>query len=516
MHHYNNGRALDKNFTSVTVVDPELDFDLSGTSRPPPQLTGPIHPFHHKKNSLIQRTTSAVRTIARTNQRCLLMAVANLLVLVFTKYYLLSTTTSIAMDAFILLIVFDLMTCVVSIISTFHEKVKGEQSDQLITANYQRIHTLLVFSSLIFTMVGAVFIYKECFVRSMEDPSNLRAVSSGSLIPSAVLLFTFHIVKTVGVEVKPLRALCQASSSSVIQEHLADMSTSLCSAVPSLTRLLLPRLDPFLVMTSLSLVVISISHLLHNSFIYADVCGGLTIATLIICSMWPLATCSGRILLNTLPAYVIGQLDKLLSEAQTLDGVLEIRKEKFHAIALSADHKSYGLMLFGSIDVRIRRDANPQMVLAHVYNKISPLVHQLTIQVIRDEWQLPQTPTIPQKSASQLSTSSSKKPTAKVAPYQRSSHDNHHHHHHHQHAHATSPSHDAFQFKSTLTSSSYSTPVTPAASANSSQAGDVIAKMYRNAGFTKAPPRGDQLKNLTSYKFKPLGGGVSHNFSDLR
>ena len=63
------------------------------------------------------------------------------------------------------------------------------------------------------------------------------------------------------------------------------------------------------------------------------------------------------------------------------DGVLEIRKEKFHAIALSADHKSYGLMLFGSIDVRIRRDANPQMVLAHVYNKISPLVHQLTIQV---------------------------------------------------------------------------------------------------------------------------------------
>ena len=140
----------------------------------------------------------------------------------------------------------------------------------------------------------------------------------------------------------------------------------------------------------------------------------------------------------------------------------------------------------------------------------------LIAQVIRDEWQLPQTPTIPQKSASQLSTSSSKKPTAKVAPYQRSSHDNHHHHHHHQHAHATSPSHDAFQFKSTLTSSSYSTPVTPAASANSSQAGDVIAKMYRNAGFTKAPPRGDQLKNLTSYKFKPLGGGVSHNFSDLR
>jgi len=39
------------------------------------------------------------------------------------------------------------------------------------------------------------------------------------------------------------------------------------------------------------------------------------------------------------------------------------------------------LILIGSISVRVRRDANEQMVLAHVTNRLSPLVSQLTVQV---------------------------------------------------------------------------------------------------------------------------------------
>jgi len=37
----------------------------------------------------------------------------------------------------------------------------------------------------------------------------------------------------------------------------------------------------------------------------------------------------GRILLQTTPSHIIGQLDKLLREACTLDGVLEFRNEHF-------------------------------------------------------------------------------------------------------------------------------------------------------------------------------------------
>ena len=76
-----------------------------------------------------------------------------------------------------------------------------------------------------------------------------------------------------------------------------------------------------------------------------------------------------------------------ISYRSYLDGVLEIRNEKIHTVALSRkqgskDVNSFGLILCGRIDVRVRRDSDVQMVLAHVYNKLSQLIGQLTIQVI--------------------------------------------------------------------------------------------------------------------------------------
>ena len=40
----------------------------------------------------------------------------------------------------------------------------------------------------------------------------------------------------------------------------------------------------------------------------------------------------------------------------------------------------------GSVQVRVRRDADEQLVLAHVYNRLSNLVSTLTIQVFKDDW----------------------------------------------------------------------------------------------------------------------------------
>ena len=40
----------------------------------------------------------------------------------------------------------------------------------------------------------------------------------------------------------------------------------------------------------------------------------------------------------------------------------------------------------GSVQVRVRRDANEQLVLAHVYNRLSNLVSTLTIQIFKDDW----------------------------------------------------------------------------------------------------------------------------------
>ncbi|XP_070182227.1 zinc transporter 6-like, partial [Littorina saxatilis] len=80
----------------------------------------------------------------------------------------------------------------------------------------------------------------------------------------------------------------------------------------------------------------------------------------------------------TTPSHILSQLDKLLREASTLDGVLEFRHEHFWTL-------SFGT-LAGSVQVRVRRDADEQLVLAHVFHRLSNLVRVLTIQIFKDDW----------------------------------------------------------------------------------------------------------------------------------
>ena len=92
----------------------------------------------------------------------------------------------------------------------------------------------------------------------------------------------------------------------------------------------------------------------------------------------PLCSFTGKTLLQTTPTHMIGHLDKCLREASTLEGVLEFRNEHFWTLGYND--------LVGSIHVRVRRDANEQVVLSHLTSRLSNLVSDLTIQVFKDEW----------------------------------------------------------------------------------------------------------------------------------
>ena len=72
------------------------------------------------------------------------------------------------------------------------------------------------------------------------------------------------------------------------------------------------------------------------------------------------------------------RFDLSLREASTLDGVLEFRDEHFWTL-------SFGV-LAGSLHVRVRRDADEQLVLAHVWNKLAGIVQILTIHIFKDDW----------------------------------------------------------------------------------------------------------------------------------
>lgn len=56
-----------------------------------------------------------------------------------------------------------------------------------------------------------------------------------------------------------------------------------------------------------------------------------------------------------------------------MDGVLELRNLHFWQLDFN--------QIAGTVDVRVRRDANEQMVLALVTEKLHPVVHILTVQV---------------------------------------------------------------------------------------------------------------------------------------
>jgi len=471
-----NGRMVEKEECgkgsyTVLSIDPESDFDLSGNNqRMSNLLTVPIHPFQKKNKTFYHRVKSTVKLVlnVKETRKIICLVSVNVLLLFLTNSWC-SSSDSIALRALMLLLAFEVTSLLIAIISIVYDV---REKDKLILNNYKRSETLLVFSSLIFIMVGTIFILKECLIRSLDQPPVI--ITNLFFVP--FLLFSFHIIKMLLLEVPPLVSVYQASSSSLLQEHISDMSNSICSLLPPLSRIFKPRMDPFLIMTLSATMICFLANLLIeiDSFYFADTIAALLIAATIIGCVWPLATCSGLVLLNTIPPYVIGQLDKLLSEAQTLDGVLEIRNEKIHTVALSRkqgskDVNSFGLILCGRIDVRVRRDSDVQMVLAHVYNKLSQLIGQLTIQVIKDEWSTPKLSASP---AVKLSS----KPVATVAPYQPTS---------------------AFDFIDSSFVMKPSHFIRNDIKSSTSSAGDNIVKMFRNAGYKLPPSR--QAATSNSY-----------------
>lgn len=64
---------------------------------------------------------------------------------------------------------------------------------------------------------------------------------------------------------------------------------------------------------------------------------------------------------------------RCISEASTIEGVLELRAGHFWQLDFSS--------LVGTVDVRVRRDADEQLVLASVTDKLSSVVSKLTVQV---------------------------------------------------------------------------------------------------------------------------------------
>ncbi|NXG67134.1 ZNT6 protein, partial [Hemiprocne comata] len=344
---------------------------------------GTIHLFRKSQRSLVGKLTHEFRLVAadRRSWKILLFGAINLICIGFLLMWC-SSTNSIALTAYTYLTIFDLFSLVTCLISYW---VMMKKPSPVYSFGFERFEVLAVFASTVLAQLGALFILKESAERFLEQPE----IHTGRLLVGTFVALFFNLFTMLSIRNKPFAYVSEAASTSWLQEHVADLSRSICGIIPGLSSIFLPRMNPFVLIDIAGALALCITYMLIeiNNYFAVDTASAIAIALMTFGTMYPMSVYSGKVLLQTTPPHVIGQLDKLLREVSTLDGVLEVRNEHFWTLGFGT--------LAGSVHVRIRRDANEQMVLAHVTNRLYTLVSTLTVQIFKDDWIRPTLSSVP-------------------------------------------------------------------------------------------------------------------------
>ncbi|NP_001006402.1 zinc transporter 6 [Gallus gallus] len=344
---------------------------------------GTIHLFRKSQRSLVGKLTHEFRLVAadRRSWKILLFGAINLICIGFLLMWC-SSTNSIALTAYTYLTIFDLFSLITCLISYW---VMVKKPSPVYSFGFERFEVLAVFASTVLAQLGALFILKESAERFLEQPE----IHTGRLLVGTFVALFFNLFTMLSVRNKPFAYVSEAASTSWLQEHVADLSRSICGIIPGLSSIFLPRMNPFVLIDIAGALALCITYMLIeiNNYYAVDTASAIAIALMTFGTMYPMSVYSGKVLLQTTPPHVFGQLDKLLREVSTLDGVLEVRNEHFWTLGFGT--------LAGSVHVRIRRDANEQMVLAHVTNRLYTLVSTLTVQIFKDDWIRPTLSSVP-------------------------------------------------------------------------------------------------------------------------
>ncbi|XP_014439763.1 zinc transporter 6 isoform X2 [Tupaia chinensis] len=308
---------------------------------------GTIHLFRKPQRSFFGKLLQEFRLVAadRRSWKILLFGAINLICTGFLLMWC-SSTNSIALTAYTYLTIFDLFSLMTCLISYWVMMKKPSP------------------------------VYSFGAERFLEQPE----IHTGRLLVGTFVALSFNLFTMLSIRNKPFAYVSEAASTSWLQEHVADLSRSLCGIIPGLSSIFLPRMNPFVLIDLAGAFALCITYMLIeiNNYFAVDTASAIAIALMTFGTMYPMSVYSGKVLLQTTPPHVIGQLDKLIREVSTLDGVLEVRNEHFWTLGFGS--------LAGSVHVRIRRDANEQMVLAHVTNRLYTLVSTLTVQIFKDDW----------------------------------------------------------------------------------------------------------------------------------
>uniref|UniRef100_A0A3B3QEI8 Solute carrier family 30 member 6 n=1 Tax=Paramormyrops kingsleyae TaxID=1676925 RepID=A0A3B3QEI8_9TELE len=317
-------------------------------------MQGTIHPFRKTHRSFIGKFAQEFCLVAadRRSWRILLFGALNVVCVTCLLTWC-NSSNSMALTAYSYLTIFDLFSLITCLISYW---VTMTKPSPVYSFGFDRFEVLAVFASTVLVQLGSLFILKE----------------RGRLLVGTFVGLFFNLMTLLSVKNKPFVYVSEGNP-----------SCSLCGVIPGLSGVLLPRMNPFVLINLAGALSLCVTYMLIeiNNYSAMDTASAVIIALMTFGTMYPMSVYSGKVLLQTTPSHVIGQLDKVLREVSTLDGVLEVRNEHFWTVGFGS--------LAGSIHVRIRRDASEQMVLAHVTSRLHTLVSTLTVQIFKDDWMRP-------------------------------------------------------------------------------------------------------------------------------
>jgi len=243
---------------------------------------------------------------------------------------------------------YDCLSLTTSLFSVF---LSRSSPNRIFSYGYDRIEILINFARCSIFIFYSLFLLFKAIENFVEAP---EVHSFSRVIPVA---FIGSVVNIVGVFF--FHSHGQARSESKIKTRV------------DIDHVIMQALGGFCVIISSWLVE-------WRGWTLADPIAALGIAGMIAVNAFPVWVKTGRVLLQATPESMRPSLVKCLREASTLEGVLEYHSEHFWT--QSPD------VFVGTLCVRVRSDANEQLVLQQVTTLFSPYISHLTVQIEKNNW----------------------------------------------------------------------------------------------------------------------------------
>jgi len=243
---------------------------------------------------------------------------------------------------------YDWLSLSTSLFSVF---LSRSSPNRIFSYGYDRIELLINFARCSIFIFYSLFLFFEAFENFMEAPEER---SFSRVIPIAFIGSAVNIVGVV-----------------FFHSHGQVRSESKIKSRVDIDHVILQALGGFSVIISSWLVE-------WRGWTLADPIAALGIAGMIAVNAYPVWIKTGSVLLQATPEFMRPTLVKCLREAGTLEGVLECHSEHFWT--QSPD------VFVGTLCVRVRSDANEQLILQQVVSLFSPYISHLTVQIEKNNW----------------------------------------------------------------------------------------------------------------------------------